>query len=93
MARPLRIEYEGAVYHIMSRGDGGDRIFAEDKDKEYFIKTLQSAVEKYKIDLYAFCVMGNHYHLLLTTPYGKLTKVMHYIGSTYGSYLRRQKNG
>lgn len=91
MARPLRIEYEGAVYHIISRGNRGEHIFAEDQDKEYFIETLQNAVKKYKIDLYAYCIMGNHYHLLLTTPYGKLAKAMHYIGSAYGSFLRRQK--
>jgi len=91
MARPLRIEYEGAVYHIISRGNRGEHIFAEEQDKEYFIETLQNAVEKYKIDLYAFSIMGNHYHLLLTAPQGELAKAMHYIGSVYGSYLRRQK--
>lgn len=91
MARPLRIEYEGAVYHIISRGNRGEHIFTEDQDKEYFTETLQHAVKKYKIDLYAYCIMGNHYHLLLTTPYGELTKAMHYIGSAYGSFLRRQK--
>ena len=91
MARSLRIEHEGAVYHILSRGNRGEHIFAENHDKEYFIKTLQNAVEKYKIDLYAYCIMGNHYHLLLTTPYGQLKKAMHYIGSAYGSFLRRQK--
>jgi putative transposase len=81
MARPLRIEYEGALYHIISRGNRGEHIFAGDQDKEYFIETIQKAVEKYKIDLYAFCIMGNHYHLLLTAPYGELTKAMHYRGS------------
>jgi putative transposase len=91
MARPLRIEYEGAVYHIISRGNRGEHIFVEDRDKEYLIETLQIAVEKYKIDLYAYCIMGNHYHLLLTAPQGELAKAMHYIGSAYGSYLRRQK--
>jgi REP element-mobilizing transposase RayT len=91
MARPLRIEYEGAAYHIISRGNRGEHIFEADKDKEYFLEILQAAIVKYKIDLYAYCIMGNHYHLLLTTPYGELTKAMHYIGSAYGSYLRRQK--
>lgn len=91
MARPLRIEYEGAVYHILSRGNRADYIFSEDKDKEYFIETLQKTVEKYKVNLYAYCVMGNHYHMLMSAPYGELTKIMHYIGSTYGSYMRRSK--
>lgn len=91
MARPLRIQYEGAVYHIISRGNRAEHIFAEDKDKEYFIDTIKRAVEKYKAELYSYCIMGNHYHLLLTTPLGELTKLMHYIGSAYGSYLRRQR--
>ena len=51
MARSLRIEYEGAVYHIISRGNRGEHIFSKDQDKEYFLKTLQIAVEKYRIDL------------------------------------------
>jgi putative transposase len=91
MARPLRIEYEGAVYHIISRGNRGEHIFEEDRDKQYFIETLRNAVEKYKTDIYAYCIMGNHYHLLLAVPYGELTKAMHYIGSAYGSFLRRQR--
>lgn len=90
MARPLRIEYDGAAYHIISRGNRAEYIFSEDKEKEYFTETIKKAVEKYKAELYAYCIMGNHYHLLITTPYGELTKLMHYIGSTYGSYLRRQ---
>jgi putative transposase len=91
MARPLRIEYEGAVYHIISRGNRGEHIFVADRDKEYFTEALQIAADKYKIDIYAYCIMGNHYHLLLTAPQGELAKAMHYIGSSYGSYLRRQK--
>jgi REP element-mobilizing transposase RayT len=90
MARPLRIQYEGAAYHIISRGNRAEYIFTDDKDKEYFIETIKKAAEKYKAELYAYCIMGNHYHLLLTTPYGELTKLMHYIGSAYGSYQRRQ---
>jgi hypothetical protein len=53
-------------------GNSGEHIFSKDQDKEYFIETLQTAVEENKIALYAFCIMGNHYHLLLTTPYGTL---------------------
>jgi REP element-mobilizing transposase RayT len=91
MARPLRIEYEGAVYHILSRGNRSENIFFEEKDKEYFIDILQRGAEKYRIELYAYCVMGNHYHLLMSMPEGGLTKIMHYIGSSYGSYIRRNK--
>ena len=69
MARPLRIEYEGAVYHIISRGNRGEHIFAEDEDKEYFIERLQNSVEKYKIDLYA----GTHYNREIAEMAGGLS--------------------
>lgn len=91
MARPLRVEYEGAIYHILSRGNKGDYIFSEDRDKEYFLEILKKGVEKYNIQLYTYCLMGNHYHLLLSIPDGRLTRFMHFIGSSYGSYLRRDR--
>jgi REP element-mobilizing transposase RayT len=91
MARPLRVQYEGAIYHILSRGNKGDYIFAEDTDKESFIEIIKKGVEKYKVVLYAYCIMGNHYHLLLSVPCGELTGFMHFIGSSYGSYLRRDR--
>ncbi len=91
MARPLRVEYKGAVYHILSRGNRAEFIFKEDADKEYFLRILQKAVEKYGIELYAYCIMGNHYHLLMGTPYGLLSKVMHTVQSSYGSYQQRER--
>jgi hypothetical protein len=74
MARPLRIKHEGAVYHVISKGNRGDHIFAEYHDKEYFIKTLQTAVEQYKIDLYAFCIMGNHSQAASNIAIGRTCK-------------------
>ena len=91
MARPLRVQYEGAIYHILSRGNKGDYIFAEEMDKESFIEIIKKGMEKYKVVLYTYCVMGNHYHLLLSVPGGELTSFMHFIGSSYGSYLRRSR--
>ncbi|MEW6214159.1 MAG: transposase [Nitrospirota bacterium] len=91
MARPLRVQYEEAIYHVLSRGNKGEYIFSEDKDKEYLLEILKKGVEKYGIELYTYCIMGNHYHLLLSIPCGELTKFMHFIGSSYGSYLRRQR--
>jgi len=90
MARPLRVQYEGAIYHILSRGNKGEYIFAEDRDKETFLEILKRGIEKYKVELYAYCIMGNHYHLLMSIPGGELSGYMHFIGSSYGSYLRRQ---
>ncbi|MBI5103313.1 MAG: transposase [Nitrospirae bacterium] len=91
MARPLRIEYEGAVYHIMSKGNRGEFIFIDEKDKDVFLDILGRAVDRYGINIYAWCIMGNHYHLLVSIPHGNLSKGMHYIGSGYGSYLRRYR--
>ena len=91
MARPLRIEYEGAVYHVMAKGNRGEFIFSEDKDKEQFLAFLQRAVEKYGVTVYGWCIMGNHYHLLISTPERILSKAMHLMGSGYGSYLRRYR--
>ena len=66
MVRPLRVEYEGAVYHILSRGNQGEQIFSDDGgDKEYFIEILHRAVQRYGIEVYAYGVMWNHYHLLI----------------------------
>lgn len=89
MARPLRIEHEGAIYHILARGNKAEFIFKEDADKEYFLHILQKTVEKYNINLYAYCLMGNHYHLLMEIPHGELSKAMHMIQSSYGSYQQR----
>lgn len=91
MARPLRAEYEGAVYHILSRGNRAEFIFEEDSEKESFLQILQRAVEKYGTELYAYCIMGNHYHLLVGVPYGILSKVMHAVQSSYGTYLQRER--
>ena len=89
MARPLRIHVEGAAYHVLSRGNGGEHIFAEEGDKRRLIDILATGVERYRINLYAYCIMGNHYHLLLSSPAGKITPFMHYVGSSYGSFQRR----
>jgi len=89
VARPLRVESEEAVYHIMSRGNRGESIFAEDRNKEYFLGLLGSGLERHKGELYAYCIMDNHFHLLLWVPFGKLPALMHHVGSGYGSFMRR----
>jgi len=89
MARPLRIHVEGAAYHVLSRGNGGEHIFAEDEDKRRLLEILAKGVERHRIELYTYCIMANHYHLLLSSPAGELTPFMHYLGSSYGSFQRR----
>ncbi|MDP4114369.1 MAG: transposase, partial [Bacillota bacterium] len=64
MARPLRIEYAGALYHVMARGNQGHSIFADDKDRSRFLETLGEACEKTGWAIHAYVLMGNHYHFM-----------------------------
>lgn len=83
MARPWRIEFEGALYHILSRGNQGQDIFLSDVDRHLFLDTLGEMADRYGIDLYAYVLMGNHYHLLLKTQHGNLSKAMQWFGTAY----------
>ena len=65
MARPLRIEYPGAFYHVTSRGNEQKDIFKSDFDRETFLSYLVSASERYGAEIHAYCLMTNHYHLIL----------------------------
>ena len=70
MARPIRIVYEGAVYHITIRGNERRPIFKNDEDRSYFIAKLAESVQRYDVRLYLFTLMRNHTHLVLETPRG-----------------------
>ena len=65
MARKLRIQYEGAIYHVMNRGHHRENIFRDDQDRERFLKTLGEACVKTDWQIHAWCLMSNHFHLLL----------------------------
>jgi len=68
MARKLRIQYPGAIYHVMNRGDRREAIFADDADRERLLETLSEACQKTGWQVHAYCLMGNHFHLVLETP-------------------------
>lgn len=87
MARPLRIEYPGAYYHITSRGNERKDIFKNDTDRNKFLSCLKSAYLRYGGKVHVYCLMNNHYHLLLETPRGNLSKIMHNINSAYTAYF------
>ncbi|RLC83857.1 MAG: transposase, partial [Chloroflexi bacterium] len=87
MARPLRIEYPGAFYHVTARGNERRRIFYGKGDYEKFRTYLKQAQEKYGYLLHSYVLMTNHYHLLIETPMGNLSSVMHYINSSYTNYI------
>lgn len=92
MARPLRIEYEGAFYHLTARGNEKKAIFRDDNDRKVFFEYLKEQVLRYDIKVYCYCLMGNHYHLLIETPYGNLAKVMQILQTSYTVYFNRRHN-
>lgn len=95
MARPLRIEYPGAFYHVTSRGNEQKEVFKSQKDREKFLAYLESAVTRYGAVIHAYCLMGNHYHLLLETPEGNLSQIMRHVNGAYTSYfnVKRKRAG
>ncbi len=92
MARALRIQYEGALYHITCRGNERKAIYRDDQDRKVFLELLINGIETYNIILYCYVLMDNHFHLLLETPLGNLSEFMRWFNITYTShYNRRQK--
>jgi len=87
MARPLRISYAGAFYHITSRGNERKDIFKSRRDREKFLSYLESATERYGALIHVYCLMGNHYHLLMETPAGNLSQIMQHINGAYTTYF------
>jgi len=83
MARPLRVEFPGAVYHITSRGNKRGKIFEDNKDRETFLEILGSVVKRYNFLCHAYCLMGNHYHLLIETPDGNLSGGIRQLNGVY----------
>lgn len=83
MARQWRIEYQGALYHVLSRGNGRQDIFLTDDDRGLFLDLLQAFSARFNIEVHAYVLMGNHYHLLLKTPDANLSKGMQWFGTTY----------
>ena len=83
MARPLRIEYDGALYHVTSRGNDRKPIFKDDGDRELLLRTLARVNERFHWICHAYCLMKNHYHLIIETPDGNLSKGMRQLNGVY----------
>jgi len=79
MARPLRIEYDGAWYHIMNRGMARHPIFLNDDHYHMFIELLVEIHNRYQAEIFAYCLMGNHYHLLIRTSLGNISRIMRHL--------------
>lgn len=90
MARPLRIEYIGALYHIAARGNEKNPIYKEEGDYEKFLKVLSELPQRYGVIIHGYILMVNHYHLLIETPKGNITKVMHYLNAAYSGYFNKK---
>jgi len=83
MPRKARVEYEGAVYHVMDRGDRLEAIYRDERDREIFLKTLGEVCERCGWQVHAYVLMGNHYHLLLETPEANLSRGMRLLQGIY----------
>jgi REP element-mobilizing transposase RayT len=92
MARPVRIEYEGAFYHIISRGEKQENIFFSDTDRRKFLEKLRETVEKFIIKIHCYVLMDNHYHLLVETPRGNIVKAIHYLNTSYSNWFKIKNN-
>jgi len=95
MTRPLRIEFCGAFYHITARGNERKDIFKSITDRSQFLSYLESATERYDAVIHTYCLMTNHYHLLLETPSGNLSQIMRHINGAYTTYFntKRKRSG
>lgn len=83
MARPLRIEFSDATYHVTSRGNGRQKIFLDTHDNREFLELFGKTAERFNWICHAFCLMENHYHLMIETPDPNLSKGMHYLNTSY----------
>src|SRR5271170_7636119 len=92
MARKLRVQYPGAIYHVMNRGDRRERIFEDEGDRKLFLETLEEACEKTGWLVHAWCLMPNHFHLVIETPQANLVAGMKWLLGAYtGRFNRRHK--
>jgi REP element-mobilizing transposase RayT len=90
VARKLRIQYPGALYHVMNRGDRREAIFEDDTDRRRFLETLAEACQKTGWRVHAFCLMSNHFHLVIETPQANLAAGMKWLLSTYTARFNRR---
>jgi putative transposase len=92
MARPLRIEFPAAVYHVTSRGNECRPIFRSDRDRKAFLGFVGDAVKRFGWSVTAWVLMTNHYHLVIQTPQPNLSRGMHWLNSAYAGWFNRHHN-
>ena len=90
MARPIRVEFENAVYHVTARGNERREIYRNDDDRNCFLDTLETAVVRFGLVIHAYCLVPNHYHLLLQTPRANLSHAAGWLQTTYSVRFNRR---
>ena len=90
MARQLRIEYPGGVYHVTGRGNARQDVFLDNEDRQSFLDLLQKVNKRFNWLCHAYCLMDNHYHLLIETPEGNLSQGMRQVGGVYTQTFNRR---
>jgi REP element-mobilizing transposase RayT len=90
MARPLRIEFPGAFYHVTSRGDRREAIYEDDEDRSAFLGVLAAVVADFEWQCLAYCLMTNHYHLFVQTVHGNLSKGMRQLNGVFTQWSNRR---
>ena len=90
MSRALRVEYPGAFYHVLNRGQRQESIVQDDKDRERFLVLLERMAGLFQVRIHSYCLMANHYHLIVETPAGHLSRAMHWLHVSYAGYYNRR---
>jgi REP element-mobilizing transposase RayT len=90
MARLLRVEYKGAIYHVTVRSNSGGKLYRDDRDREYWLYRLSESAEMHGVKLHLYCIMHNHFHLLVETPRGNLGRFMHSLLTGYTIFFNRR---
>ena len=91
MARPLRVEYPGAYYHVINPGNNQEHIFKNDRDKEKCLGYLKKAVERFSIIIHTYCLMDNHLHLMVETADANLCRAMQWVNVSYATNFNRKR--
>jgi len=92
MPRAHRISFPGAWYHIMNRGGAKRYIFLVDEHRHYFLYLLERVSELFSCEIHAFCLMGNHYHILVHTPKANISLIIHYLNGLYAKYFNKLRH-
>ena len=92
MARPLRLEIPGSVYHVTSRGDRREPIYDDDDDRTRWLEVVSQVCDRFNWRVHAYCQMDNHYHVVIETPDANLSKGMRQLNGVYTQYYNRRHN-